>query len=436
MRIIEDNYYYYLNQTNNNKYLYIEDKETMKAISLTYYGYDTLNNIIFKNKTNKLFQYEIQSFINERSNNILTITNELKSTNYEYFVISASLLLLELFHINEKMKKNDFSIEDIDSINTDIIKVQNYFFKDVDDITLITFNDIAEDFSYYLDISETSEDEEYMKNNTLTRLNSTLNVNKSINDDININSNNINHCQYDFDKDSFIGLTDGRKIYSELLKRISKDELFFSRKFKMLKTTNQNYQIRSSYDILSSVMLSLNSFSKCKNWSKFFLITAAQRIYLNRKYAQYVIKHPEKVKKYPIAKSIAIASKTADDCTIDLMLLLEKAENSNNLPIRFSFSKTWVFYQCCIIYILRYVATQESKYIKYYSKDSIKYSTFSSYPQETLAPCYFYLDLLKQMRNYFPYVQNYIREIKTLISEAENTVKNKTFDIKINELIL
>jgi len=295
-RIIEDNFYYYINQTNNNKYLYIEDKEAMKAISLTYLGYDTWNNIIFNDKKNKRLKHDIQSFINERSNNLITVTDELKSTDYEYFVISASLLLLELFHIDEKMNKNDFSIEDIDSINTDIIKVQNYFFKEVDEITLITFNDIAEDFSYYLDISETLEDEEYMKNNTLPGLNSTLRVNKNINDNINISSNNINHCQNDFDKDSFIGLTDGRKIYSELLKRISQDELFFTRKFKILKSTNQIHQIRSTYDVLSSFMSSLNSFSKCKNWSKFFLITAAQRIYLNRKYAQYVIKHTEKVK--------------------------------------------------------------------------------------------------------------------------------------------
>jgi len=442
-RIIEDNYFYYLNQT-NNKDLYFDDKETLRAISLTYYGYDTWNNIMFRDKTEKRYRHNIQSFINKRSNILITITSELTSTNYEYFIISISLLSLELLHIGEKMNENDFSIEDIDSVNTDIIKIQKYFFKEIEDITLIKFNDIAEDFSYYQDLSEILEDEEYMKNNPLTGINSISINNKNNNDNVNLsknsflnnncNSNNTNNCRDEFNKDPFIGIKDGRQIYSEILKRISQDKLLFSRKFKLLNTRIS--KIQTVFDMQKSIMVSLNSFSKCKSWMKFFMITGAQRIYLNRIYIQYVIKHPGKIKIYPIAKSIAVASKTADDCTIGLMLLIEAAENSNNLPIRFSFGKTWAFYQCCVIYILRYVATQERKYIKYYSRESIKYSSFSSYPQETLAPCYFYLDLLKQMRNYFPCVQNHIREIKILISEAENAVKNKTFNININEFVI
>ena len=181
-------------------------------------------------------------------------------------------------------------------------------------------------------------------------------------------------------------------------------------------------------------MISLGDYSRIKNWAKFALITGAQRIYLNREYAMHIIRNPDKAKEFPIAKSIAIASKTADDCTIGLLLLLEAAKESNDLPIRFSYAKSWVFYQCCVVYIIRYVATKERKYIKYYSKESLKYSNFSSFPQETLAPCYFYLKLLKQMRTYFPHVQNIIHEIKLLIYQAEKEVRENTFDIVINNI--
>ncbi|OUM56141.1 hypothetical protein PIROE2DRAFT_19393, partial [Piromyces sp. E2] len=294
--------------------------------------------------------------------------------------------------------------------------------------------------------SDTNNESKFNTDNNFNNIN-TNTINTSINNDNNtinkINShNNImntnfssNSLNRNFDKDSFLYLTDNKQIYYEILKRISYDDNFFVRKYNLLKIKCKYNVSQTVFDMYQAIMLSLNEFSKKKNWTKFSLITGAQRIYLNREYAMYVIKHPEKAKNYPIAKSIAIASKTADDCTIGLLLLLEAAKESNDLPIRFAYGKSWVFYQCCIIYIIRYVATQESKYIKYYSKESLKYSSFSSYPQETLAPCYFYLDLLKQMSSYFPHVQNIIREIKLLIYQAERAIREKTFDIVINNIL-
>ncbi|ORY82218.1 hypothetical protein LY90DRAFT_664080 [Neocallimastix californiae] len=361
MRIVNDSYFYYSNQNNNMDNL-ADEIQIMKDISFAFVGYDTWLNVLFIDKSK--FKEEIRKFIDKRSKILICITNKTKSTDFQYFVMSAGLLILEIFHLTEKMKKNDFTLEDIDVVNTDIIKVQQYFFKEVENMTLIY----------------------------------------------------------------------SRQCYSEILRRISQDETFFKTKHDLLKIEiENNNSCKTVYEMYKAIN-NLNSFYKQKNWTKFSLITGGQRIYINRIYAQFVIDHPEKANVYPIAKSIAIASKTADDCTIGLLLLLEAAEENNNI-LRFSYGKAWVFYQCCIVYVLRYVATQEKKYKNYYHRSSSKFSSFSSYPQDTLAPCYFYLELLKKMYTYFSSVENYIQNIKLLIYQAKKSVKDKTFNIKLNDTI-
>ncbi|KAL6591102.1 hypothetical protein LY90DRAFT_499901 [Neocallimastix californiae] len=325
-KIVINNSLYFMN-IKKNKYLLKEDIENMKTIALIILGYDTWICLIYKDEVSN---EQLRQFIKDRSNLLISLTTKVFSTDYEYYVLCVATFLLEVVHIAQKIKGNDFNIEDIDCLNIDILKTQHYFLKNIDNISLIRFNDISEDFSYYLELSEEQ-----------------------------------------------------------------------------------------------------------KKWINFFLITIAERIYINRILILDVINDTEKMKIYPIAKSIAIVSKSADDCSIALKLLYEVAELKNNLPLRFSYGKAWAFYQCVVIYILRYVATQESKYIKQEKQgktQSTKYSIFSSFPQETLAPCYFYLDLLKQMRTYFVNVQVYIREVKLLIYQAEKSVKEKTFQINIRDI--
>ena len=257
--------------------------------------------------------------------------------------------------------------------------------------------------------------------------------NNNDNNDNNNNNNGINLTSLPTD----IKNKDSRVNYLMIVNSISRDNDFFKKNHHFLeKPTEDNEECsKTSYDLFKSMLTAVKEFAEQKKWINFFLITIAQRIYINRVFILDVINDPEKTKKYPIAKSIAIASKSADDISICLMLLIEAAGKKNNLPLRFSYGKAWAFYQCCVIYILRFIATQEMKYLKENdSKQSSKYSIFSSFPQETLAPCYFYLELLKNMRLYFVNAQSYIREVKLLIYEAEKSVREKTFHVEINDI--
>jgi len=231
---------------------------------------------------------------------------------------------------------------------------------------------------------------------------------------------------------------DSRIDYLMIVNSISKDKDFFLKNHHFLDIKKQNEKEeggKSSFEFFKVLLQNVKDFSEQKKWFNFFIITISQRIYINRIFILDVLNDPKKKKKYPIAKSVAIASKSTDDVSIALMLLIEAAEKKNNMPLRFSYAKAWAFYQCCVIYILRYIATQEKKYLKENdSKQQSKYTLFSSFPQETLAPCYFYLELLKDMRQYFVHSQTYIREVKLLIFEAEKSVKDKTFHVEINDI--
>ncbi|KAG4094913.1 hypothetical protein H8356DRAFT_1399573 [Neocallimastix lanati (nom. inval.)] len=171
-----------------------------------------------------------------------------------------------------------------------------------------------------------------------------------------------------------------------------------------------------------------------KKWNSFFLLTIAQRIYINRKFIINVINDTVKIKKFPIAKSIAIVCKSADDCTICLKLLYEASEINNSLPLRFPFIKAWVFYQCAIIYCIRYIATYENKYNG--NNRSSKYSTFSSFPQETLEPSYFYLNILKEMCEYFVSTKYYVKSLKKLIYDTKRAVNERIFDVNFDDVLV
>jgi len=346
------------------------------------------------------------------------------SLEYEFHISCINTIILEIAHLELKMKSNEFNIKDIDCINTDILRIQHYYISKKDDISLTLFNDIADDFSYYLESS-----------NILEENNERSNSNKSNSNDSTITNNNMTD---EFDND--------RLVYLNIIKSISKDENFFNINHHFLNNnnnnnnnnkTNKNYygNSKTSLGIMKIMYESSKDFEEQRKLERFLLITVAEKIYLNLSLIFYVFKNPTKTEVYPIAKSIATVSKGADDCSLCLKFLLESAE-LNTVPLRFRYVKSWVFYQCCIVYIFRYVATQEKLYRKENLKNSCNYSVFSSFPQETLAPCYFYLDLLKDMKRYFVNVSTYIKEIKLLIYEAKRSIQDRTFHIHIPNLLL
>jgi len=146
MRIVNDSYFIYNNQ-NNTKDNLVDEIQIMKDISLAIIGYDTWLNIFHFDKWH--YKEDIRKFIDKRSKILLCLSNKGESNDFQYIVMSAGLLILEIFHLTGKMKFNDFTPEDINNVNTDIIKMQQYFFTELEKIPSICFNDIVEDFSYY-----------------------------------------------------------------------------------------------------------------------------------------------------------------------------------------------------------------------------------------------------------------------------------------------
>jgi len=466
IKMIINNSLYFMN-AKKNKYILKEDIDDMRSISLIILSHDSWLALTYKDKvTNQ----QLISFLKERSNLLLSLTSKVLTINYEYYVLCVALFLLESSHIDYKIKNNDFTIEDIDCINTDILKAQHYFLKNINDVSLVRYNDISDDFSYYLEYLDTSNEKRKKKNSKHNAsqqndkgnfhidpvMNDNNNLNKSeitnypnppsqynINDNESsnnqsYNSNNSNQSTKKKEKENNDnGKKDSRVNYFKIVKDIAQDEKFFITNHHFLDNDKVEECSRSSYDILRVLLKISKDFSEQKRWVNFFLITIAARVYINRVFILHVLNDPEKMKKYPIAKSIAIASKSADDCSMCLKILLEVAEKKNYLPLRFSYVNAWAFYQCCVFYILRYLATQEMNYLKSInSKQSTKYSIISSFPLKTLAPCYFYLDLLKQMREYFVNVKDYIRGVKVLIYEAEKSIRNRTFEVHIEEIYI
>ncbi|KAG4098546.1 hypothetical protein H8356DRAFT_1077008 [Neocallimastix lanati (nom. inval.)] len=293
IRIIANNSLWLMNVKKNN-YVIKEDIEDMKNMSIILLSFDTWIGLTHNEYTDIL---QKKLYINQRSKLIMDLTSDVLTTDYEYYVSCVNIFILEIYHIALKIKANEFSVEEIDCINMDILRTQHFFLKTMEDFTLIP-----------------------------------------------------------------------------------------------------------------------------------------QRIYVNRMYIMNVINDPEKIKKYPIAKSIAIVCKSTDDCSICLKLLFESSEINNSLPLYFPFIKAWVFYQCAVIYSIRYIATYECKYND--NRQSLKYSTFSSFPQETLEPCYFYLNLLKDICKYFKTAKKYANSLKLLIYRTEKVVNERSFDVSFDDIII
>jgi len=466
VKMIINNSLYFMN-AKKNKYIMKEDIDDMRSIALIILSHDSWLALTYKDKvTNQ----QLISFLKERSSLLLSLTSKVITINYEYHVLCVALFLLESSHVDYKIKNNDFTIEDVDCINIDILKAQHYFLRNINDVSLIRYNDISEDFSYYLELLNSPNEKRKKKNskhnaplqqnnkndyqmnhhvddhNSINKLeiinysHSPIHYSDNDNESSNnnsYNSNNSNQSNKMEEKDNNNDKKDSRLNYFKIVKDISQDEKFFIINHHFMDESENEECGKTSFDLIRTLLLISKDFSEQKKWINFFLITIAERVYINRLFVLHVLNDPEKMKKYPIAKSIAIASKSADDCSICLKVLLETAEKKNYLPLRFSFGTAWAFYQCCVIYILRYVATQEMNYLKSNnSKQSTKYSIFSSFPLKTLAPCYFYLDLLKQMRSYFVNVKDYIRGVKVLIYEAEKSIRNKTFEVHIEEIYI
>jgi len=484
--LIKNSSTYFINLKSNN-YIIKEDIEDMKNISLTLLGYDTWFHIIYRDKFHN--NNNTRHFINSQSKLLLCLTSGLLTSDYKYFVICSNLLVLEIIHVAHKIRTDNFIIEDIDCINMDIMRTQYFFVKNMDGMSMMIFNDIADDFSYYLEFSEASN-ENYKKkkllhlSNTMNKQNKNIDdsyikhlgdfsIDKKINDSGNSYFNSAYHCIMDFiinnsdndcscndnkekdrnntinkdnDKnDSSFNIinnnksddSDNRNILLNIIKNISQDENFFNINHHFLgnKKLNKrsNIECKSSFDFYKSFFLSPKDFIEQRKWSSFFINTMGQRIYINLIFIHFIFNNPQKMKLFPIAKSIAIVSKTADDITILMKILLEAAELNSSTPLRFPYHKAWIFYQCCIVYIVRYIATQEKNCI--IDNSSTRYSIFSKFPQKTLAPCYFYLDLLKEMRNYFINVEHYIREIKLLIFNAKKSIKERKFQINIPDIL-
>ncbi|ORX52175.1 hypothetical protein BCR36DRAFT_286915 [Piromyces finnis] len=386
----------------------------------------TTTNSNSNNHNNNGFSSNIPSTFN-----IDNIVNNGNVNNIVNTNLGSNINTNNSFNINTNTNNNNHN----NNTNISINKLVNIINTDIDTKTTMNKKNNIDNLLFKKDYNNNEMNDSFSINPNNNNNNTICNSKNNNNNDIKKSNFKPSLINDDYDKDPFLNITDNKQVYYEIIKRISYDNNFFNRKYNFLKIKCKDNITMTVFDMYQLVMLSLDDFPKKKNWTKFSLITSAQRICLNREYVMHIIKNPNKIKKYPIAKSVAIASKTADDCTIGLLLLMEASRENNNHPVRFSYCKSWVFYQCCIVYIIRYVATQESKYIKFYSKESLKYSNFSSFPQETLAPCYFYLNLLKQMRSYFPQVQNIIYEIKLLINQAIKAIREKTFDIVINEIL-
>jgi len=519
IRIIANNSLWLMNVKKNN-YVIKEDIEDMKNMSIILLSFDTWIGLTHNEYTDIL---QKKLYINQRSKLIMDLTSDVLTTDYEYYVSCVNIFILEIYHIALKIKANEFSVEEIDCINMDILRTQHFFLKTMEDFTLIRYNDIIDDFSYYLELSNeidnkfskkrsdqfnhhnkiyndyyynsnslinevinTNDNYSYnnnynnnslinksINNNYNNNYNNSYNNNSLINESINtidnnnfnnsynnynnnyyydnINYNNINNNSYNNNNNNYNNYnnynnnnnenneTDSRYIYLKIINSISNDSNFFNVNHHFLgdkKTNNQKEDecSKTSLDIFKKIFLMQKDFIEQRKWDNFFLVTIAQRIYVNRMYIMNVINDPEKIKKYPIAKSIAIVCKSTDDCSICLKLLFESSEINNSLPLYFPFIKAWVFYQCAVIYSIRYIATYECKYND--NRQSLKYSTFSSFPQETLEPCYFYLNLLKDICKYFKTAKKYANSLKLLIYRTEKVVNERSFDVSFDDIII
>lgn len=390
-----------------NNYILKEDIKDMRNISLILLGYD-----IFIHLSSTSIENEIKRYIEYHSKLIQNLTNGILSFGYEHYISSINLIFLELYHVALKMKYNICRMEDIDCVNMDILKIQHYFLRSFTNISLILYYDISDDFSYYLKSSKLQDKNSIDSNSSNTSTNSSEKSN------------------------------DNKLTLFEIINGISNDENFFNINHYFLSDKNVDKNtiydnLKTSYDIYKILFLPNKEIKDQRNFEDFIIITTGLRIYINLSLINYILKYPEKIKYYPIAKPIAIACKSADDCTICVKLLLETLENDNNIPIRFCFTKAKIYYQCCIIYILRYIATQKQKFKGRFDNSFFCQSVFSSFPQETLAPCYFYLKLLKEMSEYFINAKKYIKEIKLLIYKANLTIQDHTFNINIiNDIFL
>jgi len=418
IRLIKNSSSYFIN-LKKNSYIIKEDIEDMKNISLILLGYDTWFHIIYRNIFNN---DNIRHYINSQSKLLLCLTSGLLTSDYKYFVICINLFVLEIIHIAQKIRTDNFNIEDIDCINMDILRTQYYFVKNMDNMSMVIFNDIADDFSYYLEFSEASN-ENYRKrksmhlSNTMNKQNKNIDDgyikqssdssieknyndsgnsqfkntynfimdfiinnssndcscdssdnnerndrNNTINKDSDKNDNSFNTFNNDNNDDSY-----NRNFLLNIIKSISQDENFFNINHHFLgnKKLNKrrNIECKSSFDFYKIIFLSPKDFIEKRKWSSFFINTMGQRIYINLIFIHFIFNNPQKMKLFPIAKSIAIVSKTADDISMLIKILLEAAELNSSTPLRFPYHKAWTFYQCCIVYVVRYIATQEKNYI-------------------------------------------------------------------------
>ncbi|OUM66355.1 hypothetical protein PIROE2DRAFT_20172 [Piromyces sp. E2] len=439
IKLITENMLYFIDREKNN-YIIKEDIKYMKNISLILLSADVWNCFTYKSWTSS---YEKYIYINRHSDFLMKlISDDVFNSDYEYFFLCVNIFIMEIFHMALRLKTGDFNVEDFDIINMDILRTQHFFLKKWGKMSLNLYNDIVDDFSYYLDTSE--NDEYYERNN---QCNNSFFRNHQ-------NMNNFNY--YDNSKSEYEKYTinnvfgensgcsnvtinnneDDRLTLLKIIKSISRDDNFCSINHHFLsnKNGNDNNGFKSSFEIFKMIFQSQKDFWVQRKMENFLLITLGERIYLYLLEVIYVYKNYNKMKFFPIAKSIAIICKAADDCTICLKLLLEAAEN-NNSPVRFCYVKSWVFYLCSAVYLLRYLCTQEQKYNHSKEKSYFGYKVFAMFPQETLAPVYFYLGLLKDMSKYFVNVSFYINEIKLLIHQTKLAIKNKTYFINVQDIL-
>jgi len=466
--------------TKKNNYLIKEDIKEMRNISLIIIGSDVWSTLTNKDQ---ISIKDLKIYIKNHSKLLLNLTNDFLSSEYEYYVSCSNLFILEIFHVIMKLKSKNFKIEDFDCINMDILRTQHHLLNNEEDMPLNLYIDIIDDFSFYLDSMELDnknnskcpQNDNILKNNkcnnTSKKDKKTLNenpnnINGNINGNINKSSKALNSCteqsknipknindvdnNNNNDNDNNDNNNDNNDYESDIyrnrlnflniIKSICCDEYFFNVNHHFLgdKKSNKirNYDdLLTSFDIFKMIFQSNKDFSEQRKIEKFLMVTLGERIYLNLYLIFHVFKNPEKIKIYPIAKSIATVCKSVDDCTICLKLLYEAAE-INKLPVRFCYIKSWIFYQCCVVYLLRYICTKEQIYNNNCQSPHVGHDFFASFPQETLAPCYFYLNLIKDMRNYFVNISIYIREIKHLIHETKTAVKNNKFKINIPDIFI
>ncbi|OUM60441.1 hypothetical protein PIROE2DRAFT_13790 [Piromyces sp. E2] len=362
-----------------NNYILKEDIRDMKNISLILLGYDALISFTHYNYINYEYFHGYPKFLMDLFNN-----GEL-SSDYGTYVTYGILIFLEISHMKLKMKNHCFNIEEIDCIDMDILKTQHFLIKNIENLSLILFIDIIDDFSYYLkanivkkekrppkisvisnklkypSLKYPSLEEENFDISKIPLMTLTKDLPYIYRDNDIINNNNTDN-EYD----------DIRITMLHIIKSISSDEDFFKINHHYLdenKNKSNCEYIISSFDIFKMIFKSPKDFSFQRNIE---------------------------------TKSIAVVCKSADNCSICLKLLFEAGELSDNVPIRFSFDKKWTFFSCCL---------------------------------ETLAPCFFYLDLLKDMSKYFINVESYVKEVKLLIYKAKATIKEKSFNIIIPNFI-